>query len=614
MQHHIGIIGAGPRGTYALRRLALRLEKEPLNHTVNIHVIEKSGNFGGGGVHSVSQPNFLRLNTIGSQITAFGDDDHEARSSAERKTLHEWLVFTGHAYGPNDYPSRAEHGKYLAAMFDWTESRIPPGITIHRHHDCAVDIDTDSTPQAVLLRSGKTLPADEILLLTGHAENRIKPGSAEEAWSAFASRQRNLGKPVSYLHMAYPLSSKTMHIKPGETVYVIGMGLTAIDTIKTFSVGRGGRFENSRYIPSGNEPTVIIGSRLGLPYSARGYNQKTDQYKGRILTPDTVRRLKSEKQKKINFVADLLPLVLREMEFVYYSTLKGKDFGENLLAFKEDGKRKIFIERHVAPESRFSWEDLENPFRQVEAENLPGAPWFQSLEDYTAYVLDYLGKDIAEAEKGNMASPLKNAVDSVLRDLRDVLRMAVDKGGLTAESHRYLTQVFNRINNRVAVGPPVSSTKELVVLAKMGLVSFSGPSPRLVPDEGAGCFFIESDLVKGSKRRIDHVINGRIHSVDCKNDSSPLIQNLFRRKLVRTYINRDGADQYELGGLDVTDEFHIIGADGSAHRHICAIGIPIEGKFWFNAADARPDVNSNAISQLSRWADAAVLRLKHREL
>jgi uncharacterized NAD(P)/FAD-binding protein YdhS len=101
--------------------------------------------------------------------------------------------------------------------------------------------------------------------------------------------------------------------------------------------------------------------------------------------------------------------------------------------------------------------------------------------------------------------------------------------------------------------------------------------------------------------------------VDNKNDTSPLIRNLYRRGLIRNFVNEDETGRYELGGLDVDDDFHLIGSDGQSHPHICALGIPLEGKFWFNAADARPDVNSNAIGQLSRWAAGAVERLRRRE-
>jgi uncharacterized NAD(P)/FAD-binding protein YdhS len=613
MPHRIAIVGAGPRGTYCLRRLTLYLQHHPLNQPVTIHVIEKSGKFGGGGIHSPTQPGYLLLNTIGSQITAFGDDDHEARASAARKTLHGYLVDQGIGTGPNDYPSRAQHGQYLAAMFDWIEGRRPPYVTIERHPRQAVDIESGSgAEQCIRLDDGTSVTAHEILLLTGHAKNRIVPGSPAERWSQFAQAQQRKGRNVSYLHLAYPISEKTAHIEPGETVYVIGMGLTAVDVVKTFTHGRGGRYEHDRYRAGGKEPHVILGSRLGLPYSARGRNQKREQYAGRVFNREAVEAVKS-RGEKIDFEKDLLPLMLREMELVYYSALLGPSFGEALFACKTAQERNRAIEAATRPDQRFSWDFLARPLATVEGAASPGEPWFDSLETYERFVLDHMKKDIDQARMGNTTSPLKNAVDSVLRDLRDHLRSAVDGGGLNARSHRFLDREFNRINNRVAVGPPVSSTRELFLLASAGLLSFSGPLPRISIDKKAGCFVLESDQVLGSRRTVNHVINGRIHGVDNRNDTSPLIQNLYRRGLIRNFINEDETGRYELGGLDVDDDFHLIGTDGRIHPHICALGIPLEGKFWFNAADARPDVNSNAIAQLSRWSAGAVERLRKRE-
>lgn len=613
MEHHIALVGAGPRGTYCFRRLALHLKKHPLKHRVHIHIIEKSGNFGGGGIHSVTQPDYLLLNTIGSQITAFGDDDDEARALEARRTLYGYLAHQGISIGPNDYPSRAQHGRYLADMMDWTEAHLPPGVFAHRHRVKAVDIESSpGTGHRLVLDNGASLPADEIVLLTGHARNRVVPGSGPAAWAAFSEKQQNKGKRTSYVHLVYPIKEKTRHIKPGDRVYVIGMGLTAVDVVKTLTIGRGGKFENSTYLPSGEEPFVILGSRLGLPYSARAYNQKTGLYRGNILTPEIVLKLKARKAK-VDFEKDLMPLIIREMNYVYYTTLLGKQRGIQFLKCASDADRRQWIIDNVAPDDRFSWEDLENPIRKIEAKTAPGHPWFSSMAEYTRYVLEYLRRDIKEAEQGNLTSPLKTAVDSVLRDLRDTLRLVVDRGGLTAGSHRYLDTVFNRVNNRIAVGPPVSSTRELLILAETGIVSFSGPRPKLSLNEDTGEYFIESDLVAGSGRSVQHVLNGRIHSVDNKNDGSALIQNLFRRGMVRTFVNADETGVYELGGLDVTDDFNIIGRNGQPHPHICALGIPLEGKFWFNAADARPDVNSNAIAQLSRWAEKAVSRLRSKE-
>lgn len=608
MVHNIVIVGAGPRGTYALRRLSMQLAQTPLEHPVVIHVIEKSGKFGGGGVHDIDQPDYLLLNTISSQITAVGDDDEIARASVSRKSLHGFLEEKGIPVGADVYPARSHHAQYLASIVDWTEKTLPDGVTLKRHPIAAVDIDL-TNGQRVILKSGESIEADEILLVTGHSKLKVHPGSREAQWIQFAEECRQKGKNISYVHDVYPIPEKTQHIRGGESVYVIGMGLTAIDIVRAFSIGRGGAFQEGKYLQSGREPQITLGSRLGIPYCARALNQKENQYQPVIFTHEAVNRLKSHKEK-LDFQNDLFPLIWREMEYVYYSTMLGAEFGSRLLRCQTDHEREELIEQAVGEEIRLSWEALENPMAQIQRRQ-QGAFLFDSYEDYSAFVLNLIGEDLKEAEKGNMTSPLKCAIDSVFRDCRDVLRNAVNFGGLTAKSHKYLLTVFDRINNRIAVGPPLESTRQMMILAESGHVKFSGPNPKLSMDEKGGSFVLESQVVRGSQRNVQHVLNGRIHKVNIQSDTSPLMQNLLKKGIARPYVSDHDGFQFEPGGLDVTEGFHLIAKDGIPHLHICAIGIPTEGKVWFNAVDARPDVNSTAISQLSRWAKEAVERLVH---
>ncbi len=609
MEYNIVLIGAGPRGTYGLRRLSLALAHHPPGQAVHIHVVEKSGRFGGGQIHNPAQPHYLLLNTISSQITAFGDDDEQARAAAWRKTLEGYLEKQGYDLGPNDFPPRALHGEYLAACFDWSAENLPDQVHLHRHSCEVVDIEPPfGSVHYVQLSDGTRIPAHEIALLTGHSRNRIPPGSTEESFDNFAARHNQGGASPSYLHLCYPIPEKLDYIPAQDTVYIIGMGLTATDVIKGLTYGRGGVFQGDKYIPSGQEPHIIIGSRLGVPFCARGINQKTGQYQGRIFTQDYVQNLKSQKGK-LDFEKDIFPLILQEMEYVFYNTLLGEEFGKRYLTCGDLSRRQALIQEHVHPEERFNWLDLENPLWRMESERQPGHPLFESLQHYTEFVLEEMDKDLTEARKGNVASPVKNAIDSVLRDQRDVLRYAVDHAGLTAQSHRFFKKKFERTNNRVAVGPPMQSVRELQILARQGIVSFSGPVPRIEFNEGEGLFEISSPEVPGSLRKVNHIVNGRIHGVDNKNDTSQLIQNLFQRGMIRTFVNSDETGAFETGGLDVTRDFHLIAQDGRTHRNICALGIPIEGKLWFNAVDARPNVNSNTILQLSHWAQEVASRL-----
>ena len=112
------------------------------------------------------------------------------------------------------------------------------------------------TDQQIVLDNGTSIPADEIILLTGHGKSRVVPGSRPAAWTSFSENQQNKGNRTSYVHLVYPIDEKTRHVEPGDFVYVIGMGLTAVDIVKTFTIGRGGKFKNGEYIPSGQEPFV----------------------------------------------------------------------------------------------------------------------------------------------------------------------------------------------------------------------------------------------------------------------------------------------------------------------------------------------------------------------
>lgn len=67
-------------------------------------------------------------------------------------------------------------------------------------------------------------------------------------------------------------------VKPGERVLLRGLGLNFFDYQALFTHGRGGVFTRVDgrlvYRPSGREPRLYAGSRRGVPYQARGENEK----------------------------------------------------------------------------------------------------------------------------------------------------------------------------------------------------------------------------------------------------------------------------------------------------------------------------------------------------
>ena len=79
---------------------------------------------------------------------------------------------------------------------------------------------------------------------------------------------------------------------------------------------------------------------------------------------------------------------------------------------------------------------------------------FASAADYHQAVREWIDRDLAEAALGNVDGPLKAALD-VLRDVRSILRTAVEFGGLTPRSHQdeFLGE-FVPVYSFVCTGPP----------------------------------------------------------------------------------------------------------------------------------------------------------------
>ena len=90
MEHRLCIIGGGPRGTYVLLHLLAAWQTRCLPGRLRIHMIEPV-EFGAGAIYCTSQPDFLRLNTIASQVTAFPDASVVSPlPRLEGPTLYEW--------------------------------------------------------------------------------------------------------------------------------------------------------------------------------------------------------------------------------------------------------------------------------------------------------------------------------------------------------------------------------------------------------------------------------------------------------------------------------------------------------------------------------------------
>ncbi|MER5790367.1 FAD/NAD(P)-binding protein [Streptomyces sp. NPDC001980] len=604
----VALVGAGPRGTSVLERLcASAPELLPPGRRLTVHVIDPAPP-GPGRVWRTTQSAELLMNTVASQVTLFTDDSVDCAGPVRPgPSLHAWTAGTagtaGNELGPDDYPTRAHYGRYLEWVFARTVSRAPAAVRVETHRTRAVrlDDDPDGRHQTLTLDDGRTLRGlAAVVLAQGHLP--ATPYAAERRLSAHAARHG-----LRHIPPANPADVDLTPLAPGEPVLLRGLGLNFFDHLALLTTGRGGRFTRTpdgslRYTPSGREPRLYAGSRRGVPYQARGDNAKGPygRHTPLLLTPEAIAgfRERAASGAAPDFLAEIWPLVAKEVETVYYSALTGDpEFTARFLA--ADGRRAetAVLDAHGVPETdHWSWERLQHPY---------GDRKFADPAQWRAWLLAYLREDAAQAALGNVRGPLKAALD-VLRDLRNEIRLIVDHGGLAGASRRaHLDGWYTPLNAFLSIGPPRRRIEELAALLAAGVVEVLGPGVEVNHTDGAdGAWVARSPEVPGSEVRVTTVVEARLPEPDLRRTADELLAGLLREGACRPHV----VDGHETGGVDVTPRpYRLVDRHGRPHARRFAFGVPTEGVHWVTAAGARPGVDSVTLSDADAIA-RAVLR------
>ncbi|SER55183.1 FAD/NAD(P)-binding protein [Actinokineospora terrae] len=601
------VVGMGPRGLSVLERICANARDFP-RVELTVHVVDPH-HPGAGGVWRTSQDRQLLLNTVASQVSMFTDDSVDLSGRLEvGPSLYEWarfLVLMGNSegypeevlaqareLGPDSYPSRAFYGHYLKWVFRRVVRQAPGTVRVEVHRSRAVSLEdatgTVDGPQTVLLEDGTRLDdLAAVILAQGHVP--VRPSASEEGLAAYAAEHG-----LTYVLPSNPADVDLSAIQPGTAVALRGLGLNFFDHLALFTLGRGGRFEREDgrlvYRASGREPQLYAGSRRGVPYHARGENQKgpSGRHDPLVITPEVIADLRA--QRGIDFRTQLWPLIAKETETVYYATLLAQRecvcvadrFRERYLtkSWGDPAEALLLDEFGIPNDDRWDWERIATPYRgQV----------FADQDAFQRWLLDYLSADAAQAQQGNLDNPLKAALD-VMRDLRNEIRLVVDHNGLSGHSHRdHLDGHYTPLNAFLSIGPPAARIEQTVALIEAGVLHVMGPDVRLRVDPDEPGFVLESPAVPGSVVRATVLIEARLQEIDLRRTADPLLGKLMATGQCR--LHKVG--EYETGGLAVTARpYHVIDADDRAHPRRFAFGVPTESVHWVTAAGIRPGVNS----------------------
>ena len=624
----VGIVGLGPRGLTVLERLCANAAANPGCGPVTVHAIDPAPP-GAGRVWRTDQSARLLMNTVAEQVTVFTDASVVcAGPVVPGPNLHEWaglltavdrdgrardhlcpddeypddIVRQARELGPNSYPTRAFYGHYLRWAFRRTVRTAPLHVSVRVHQDTAVSLADHGTKQLMRLAGGEELLLDAVVLTQGHVPGVPRTGAPSGA---------------VLLPPGNPAEAETEAIAPGEPVAVRGLGLAFFDYLSLLTEGRGGVFEERGdgsldYRPSGREPRIHAGSRRGVPYRARGDNQKDlgQRHRPLLLTPQRIQALRDRAASRgdVRFRRDVWPLIAREVEIVHYRTLLRARGArpDAVTALVQDCldtpvdlplPGTLLLRHGVAAGERWDWQRIETPY---EEQALRGP------QEFSHWLVGHLERDADEARGGNVDDPVKSALDA-LRDLRNEIRQVVDHAGITGQSYRdELTGWFSPFNAGLSIGPPRRRISELAALIRAGVVVPVGPGMQVAPTPRHDGFLVSSASVPGPTITVTALIEARIQDSDVRNTTDPLLRRLLETGQAAPYRipNPDGG-HHETGALTVTERpSRLVDASGRAHPRRYALGIPTEGVHWATAAGVRPGVDSVTLGDADAVARA----------
>ncbi|MFC5910821.1 FAD/NAD(P)-binding protein [Streptacidiphilus monticola] len=609
------VIGAGPRGTGLLERIAANAhELLPPDRALTIHLVDPHPP-GGGRVWRQRQSALLRMNSMAEDVTMFTDERSTlAGPVSPGPSLAEWAASAPEArhhpddavraelrtLAPTDFPTRRAQSAYLGWVHDRARAELPPWVTVHEHLVAAVELGEWNGRQTVRLADRRVLHADLVVLALGHLDAVPEPG--QERLAAFASRHG-----LRYLPPDYTADSDLSVLRPGEDVVLRGFGLAFVDAVVLLTEGRGGHYTEAAdgelvYHPSGREPVLHVGSRRGVPYHAKtGYRlQGPVPPLPRFFTAAAVDRLLDGAQE-LDFRADVWPLLAKEIGWGYYhelfhghpdrTALDWDTFADAYarLDWYGAGMAALVAAAVPAPEDRLDFEALDRP--------LAGRS-FASAAEFTEQLTAYVRADLARRGDPQFSADL-GAFYALLSVYTQLPRLAAS-GRLRPDSlRRDVDGWWQGFFSFLASGPPPFRLRELLALSRAGVLRFLGPELRVSADEESGRFVASSPAVAGHVVAATALVEARLPRPTLANTASPLLSSLRDRGEV--------TEDHATGLIAVRqDDGALLLPDGTVHPQRLALGAPTNTRAV--AAFARPRTDSPAFRQNDTVARAILHR------
>ncbi|MEU1121603.1 MULTISPECIES: FAD/NAD(P)-binding protein [unclassified Streptomyces] len=569
------LVGAGPRGTGILERIAANAAELYGGSGLDIHLVDPYPP-GAGRIWRHDQSPLLWMNSQAQDVTLFTDDTVEiAGPVLPGPALHEWSGRAG-----RDFLDRREQGAYLRWVYERAVAALPAGVTVH-HHPCRalrVTGARDARQEVTLEGAAAPLVADLVILTQGHLD--AEP-DAEQAELADHARRNGL----VYLPPDFTADSDLSRLAPGAPVLVRGFGLAFVDLMVLLTEGRGGRFAGDTYHPSGREPVLHVGSRRGVPYRAKiGYDWTGGRPPlPRFLGPAQIDELLA-RPGGFDFERDVWPLVEKELGFAHYHRLFAAhpdrtrtawtDFDEKYAACDPGSPALDALVASAVPDpaDRLDLTALDHPLAGVRHTS------YAALQDG---LRDHIAADLARRHDPGNSPDL-----AVFLGLLSVYGQVVRLGDVGPWWHGFFSYL--------ASGPPGPRLRQLLALSRAGVVRFLGADVRVTAADGV--FRAASPTLPGHITEARALVEARLPQPSLARTRDPLLRALYA----------EGAASTAAGLLAVDPaDGRVLDRAGVPHPRRFALGPHTDARGA--GAFTRPRTNSPTFRQNDATA-RAVLR------
>ncbi|MFE2429981.1 FAD/NAD(P)-binding protein [Streptomyces sp. NPDC059373] len=608
------IVGAGPRGTGLLERIAANADELYDGGRLDIHLVDPFPP-GGGRVWRHEQSPLLWMNSMAEDVTMFTDASVESQGPIRPgPSLAEWserirsgeLAITGldgqldaeaRDLTSQSFASRRLQSAYMRWVYEQATAALPPGIAVHLHPHRAVRVTGSREGRQSVWLEGRAEPVtgDLVVLALGHLD--AEPDAEQRGLAAFAAEHG-----LVHLPPEFTADSDLSVLAPGEPVIVRGFGLAFVDLMVLLTEGRGGRYEEDgaggelTYHPSGQEPVLHIGSRRGVPYRSKiGYAWSGERPPlPRYFGPAQVDELLARPGRP-DFRRELWPLIAKELGFAHYhelfsahperTTLTWPEFDARYAAAEPDSAELHTLVAAAVPDpaDRLDLAALDQPLAGVR---------FGDPDRLQEGLRDHITADLARRHDPAYSPDL-----AVFLGLLSVYGQMLRLGDVGEWWHGFFSYV--------ASGPPGPRLRQLLALSRAGVVRFLGADTSVTADPARGVFRASSPSVPGASVEARALVEARLPGPTVDRTRDPLLRSLHEQ------YGEDGAGvtSTPAGLVAVTaEDGRVIDRSGRPHPRRFALGPHTDARSA--GAFTRPGTNGPAFRQNDATARALLAFLR----